>query len=389
MSNVNVVFTIYKKHDFYMNMTAINDLYKPLVGKNAIDTYVNLCLEADKIIKTGIKFHSLCDLTKSLNLSNDDFTVARNYLEAVGLIKTYYVNNEQQFWFELLEPLSFNNFISNQKFRCLLMRNIGKENYERLEYYYANNHFPNKCVDISKTFNQMFSDQDLSNVYAFNFEQLYKNICANTHHNVVFSKEVKELIENNFATYNLHLSEIEHCIYQSVILTTDNAYVVDYQKLFFTFKSYRDQMNNINLLSQVKINRNSKMFIDHLDQNEIDKVFSSYRSLNAEQYYSAIKKIPLTDEEKSIINTLKNTYCLEDSIINLMIDFSLTKTLGRLNKIYLFKMANTVNNLNLLELSNLFAYLNGSWKTHVSNNGEFTKQVVLTEYEPIEMKKRI
>ena len=86
---------------------------------------------------------------------------------------------------------------------------------------------------------------ELNEGNSFNFEQLYKNISAKTPFNVKFTEEVKKLIETNFTTYNLNFSEIEHCVYQSLMLTTDNAYVVDYQKLFFTFKSYREKIKLI------------------------------------------------------------------------------------------------------------------------------------------------
>ena len=57
------------------------------------------------------------------------------------------------------------------------------------------------------------------------------------------------------------------------------------------------------------------------------------------------------------INTLRNIYHLNDSLINLMIDFSLNKTHGYLNPTYLYKMAKTANAFNLLDIKLLYQYL--------------------------------
>lgn len=116
-------------------------------------------------------------------------------------------------------------------------------------------------------------------------------------------------------------------------------------------------MNNVVTFKQLKINRNAKLFYEQLPEKEKSLIFNSYKSLNAEQYYSAIKKAPLTDEEKQTIKQLKEKYALDDSLINLMIDFSLNKTFGHFNRKYLLKMAETANNLNLLNLGNMLAFI--------------------------------
>ena len=99
------------------------------------------------------------------------------------------------------------------------------------------------------------------------------------------------------------------------------------------------------------------MFLEQIKEEEIEDVFNSYRNFNSEQYYSIIKKTPLTSEEIEIIQTLRTTYKIDDSLINLMIDYSLLKTRGILNKKYITKMAQTANNLNLLTLVNMYRYL--------------------------------
>ncbi len=353
----NPIFTIIKKYDFILNYKSLYDLYLPIIGNKSINIYVALNNIFEKIKSTNISFFNINDEIKTLNINLNDFSECKKKLEAINLIKTYINQKDDKIWFEILEPLSFDKFVENQKYRQLLLKAIGTYNYEKLEYVYSNNHYPDSLVNISAPFESVFNDQDIKDIYRFNFENLYKNICKKTHINISLSNSSKQLIELFFNNYNLSINEIEHCIYNSFIHTTDNAYIVDEKMLNLNLQKYINQVNNINTFKQLKINRNSQIFFDELPLEEKEAIFNSYKSLNSEQYYSAIKKTPLTKEEKDVINKLRNDYLLNDSLINLMIDFSLNKTMGHFSKKYLLKMAQTANNLNLLNIGNLFHFI--------------------------------
>ena len=356
MSN-NVIFTIVKKYDFVLNNKSLYDLYFPIIGNDATNLYINIYNFSEKALATGIKFQSLSLLINASNMTLDSFQETRSTLEAFGLITTYLDPEENKYYFEIHEPLTFNKFVDNQKYRHLLIKKIGQDAYEGLEYVYNNNHFPSNVVNVSAPFEQVVKDEQMKSIYKFNFEQLFANIIKNTHQSVNINNDVKKLIEFNFSTYNMNINEIESCVYKSIIKTTDGVFIVDYDLLTINFNEYRNQMNNINIFNQVKVNRNSKLFFDHLPAEEIKQIYNSYCGLNSEQYLNAIKRTPLTKEEQATITELRAKYKLDDKIINLMIDFSLFKTHGKLNRKYICKMAQTINNLNLLDLGNLTAYL--------------------------------
>lgn len=139
------------------------------------------------------------------------------------LLHTYYDEQHHKYWFELFEPLSFSAFIENQKYRQLLLKRIGTYNYEKLEYVYANNHYPQDIINITASFNQVFNDEEINSVYSFNFQNLYANLTKNTHHNIVMSDSTKQLIESYFNNYSLTLNEIEHCIYGAILHSSDGA----------------------------------------------------------------------------------------------------------------------------------------------------------------------
>ena len=353
----NVIFTIVKKYDFVLNNKSLYDLYFPIIGNDATNLYINLYNFSEKALSSGIRVQDLSSLINASHMTLESFHETRSMLEAFGLISTYLDASEDKYYFELHEPLTFTKFVDNQKYRHLLIKNIGQVSYEGLEYVYNNNHFPKHVINVSSLFDQVIKDEQVKSIYKFNFEQLFNNIIKNTHQTVKINDDVKKLIEFYFSTYNMNINEIESCVYKSVIKTSDGVFVVDHDLLTANLLEYRKQMNNINIFNQVKINRNSKLFFDRLSSEETKQIFDSYCGLNSEQYLNAIKKTPLTSEEKATITELRAKYKLDDKVINLMIDFSLLKTHGKLNRKYMCKMAQTINNLNLFDLSNLAAYL--------------------------------
>ena len=72
-------------------------------------------------------------------------------------------------------------------------------------------------------------------------------------------------------------------------------------------------------------------------------------------------------DEKQIINILRTKYHLNDEIINVLVDFSLNKTNGKLNKKYLTKAAHTVNGLGLISAQQVVAHLKNANKEVKAN----------------------
>ncbi|MDE7433981.1 MAG: DnaD domain protein, partial [Mycoplasmoidaceae bacterium] len=113
---------------------------------------------------------------------------------------------------------------------------------------------------------------------------------------------------------------------------------------------------NVNVFSSIKLHRNAAMFIKNLSDKEMLDIFNEYKNLNSEQYLAAIYKAPLSVEEKDVINSLRKTYKLPDYIINLLVDFTIFKTKGKLNSTYIYKVAKTINGLNLNTLDEIYSY---------------------------------
>jgi replication initiation and membrane attachment protein len=354
----NARFHAIKKYAFTLNDHFLHDLYAPILGIQATNLYINLVHEAQKQIIALGTATEMSDFFKQIGCSIVEFGETRIKLEALGLLTSYLEvkRDNALYTFIINEPLNFKSFSENQRFRHLLIKQIGEMNYQKLEYVYSANRVPHQANNITVTFESVFNDQEIEEISFMNFNELYRRIAACTSLPIVIGKEAKAVVESYFKNYDLSFNEIEHVIYNAVVLTDDRDYRVDPELLRLKFHQMLHSVNNINILQNIKLNRNSKMFIEHLTPTQNNKVFADYQSLNAEQYLRAILKSSLTKEQLEIINLLRNKYLLPDFIINLLVDYTLFKTNGILNIKYITKTAQTVNNLGLKSLTSIYDY---------------------------------
>ncbi len=355
----NVKYVIYKDYGYTLNYELLYDLYSPIIGSEAVNLYINLYHESTKQAKMpGISSY-LKDLNDLCNHSSAVFTELRAKLEAIGLLQTYLQESNDQlertYHFVIKQPLSFSKFIDNQKFRFLLIKSIGQLNYEKLEYMYMPSRVPADSTNVSSTFEIVFDDNDLSNVKTFNFDKLYENIAKNTSTVIVINNECKSIIESYHQNYNLSESEIEHIIY-GCIVENNGTYEVDHDLLSVKFHEYINSAKNVSVFSNIKLHRNVAMFVKNLSSEQMQVIFNEYKNLNSEQYLSAIYKAPLSAEEIETIETLRKTYKLSDYVINLLVDFTIFKTNGKLNRTYICKIAKTINGLNLNRLTDIYNF---------------------------------
>jgi replication initiation and membrane attachment protein len=352
----NTRFYATKKYAFTLNDNFLQDLYAPILGIHATNLYVKLVHEAQKQIITLGTATELSDFLKLIGYSIVQFGEARIKLEALGLLTSYIEikNTNTTYTFIINEPLNFKLFNENQKFKHLLMKYIGETNYQKLEYVYSANRVPNQANNITVTFESVFNDQDIEEISLMNFDELYQRIAACTSLPIVIGKEAKAVVESYFKNYDLSINEIERGIYNAVVLTDDHMYQVDPELLRIKFQQLISSVNNINILQNIKLNRSTKMFTQHLSVEENSKVFADYQSLNAEQYLRAIMKSNLTNEQLDTINLLRNRFFLPDFIINLLVDYTLFKSNGILNSKYITKTAQTINNLGLKSLTSVY-----------------------------------
>ena len=137
-------------------------LYQPIIGYTAVSLYLTLIDHLDDLKRTSndLTHHHLMS---AMQLRLDDIMVAREKLEAIGLVKTYYkkgtVNN---YVYLLYSPISANEFFNHPILNVVLYNNIGKKEYDkRQEIFKVPRIRLTDYVDISSSFNDVFKSSNI------------------------------------------------------------------------------------------------------------------------------------------------------------------------------------------------------------------------------------
>lgn len=381
----NLKYICIKKTNFIYNSKNMVELYGPIIGKEAIYLYEYLLSEAESQWNFRNASYYVNDMLKTSMFTSNQFSESRNKLEAIGLMNTYLNDDQKLLTFELVNPLIFNDFIQNQKFRHLLISKIGNINYDKLVFFNTPYKIKN-AKNISASFEIIYGNDELNKIKTFNFEELYKIISKKTNIPVILSSKDKEIIESYFTNYNITINEIASCIYSSIIKNND-IFEISSDLLLVKLQTLVNSINNLNIFKNIKINRNANLFIKALSPEETNKIFNDYKNLNSEQYLNAITKQELTQEEKNIIQKLRNKYHLSDCLINVIFDHSIFRT----NKIcsnYIYKVANTINLRSIDSLENIIDHLRNYGKKinysfeQIKNNENYEqKELIMEEWK--------
>jgi len=130
-------------------------LYQPLIGSNSYVLYMTLfnLLSREKLVKKCL----LKNILAITNITITEFNDAKDNLEAIGLLNTYY-NNEKGYIFDLNIPLSANEFILDGSLGIYLYSEIGEEDFKNItKHFKISNTIPNDFDNITKSFDDVFT----------------------------------------------------------------------------------------------------------------------------------------------------------------------------------------------------------------------------------------
>ena len=204
-------------------ITLIN-LYEPIIGATAIGLYLALWNELDgSHIKSIERNHH--HLMTLLKMSLEEIKRARESLESMGLLRTYYKEGDlNEYVYELYSPLSPAEFFNNAVYNVVLYNNVGKSEYDNLVKKYQRVDIDlESYTDITAKINDVFESTDITipeniksriapginadNIIDFDF------ICSSLPKGLIttktFTLEVRKLI--NQLSYIYNLDNIKMC----------------------------------------------------------------------------------------------------------------------------------------------------------------------------------
>ncbi len=199
----------------------ITMLYQPIIGYTAVTLYFTLI---DDLLKKDLMSDELTHhhLMSTMQLKLPNIVIAREKLEAVGLLKTYvkheHINN---FVYVLYSPLSANDFFNHPILNVVLYNNLGKKEYENVINYFRVPKINLKDYeDITAKFNDVFTVTSGTNYVendnivnknkgkieltnGIDFNLLISSIPKSMVNEKCFTDDVKELINSLAFVYNI------------------------------------------------------------------------------------------------------------------------------------------------------------------------------------------
>ncbi|OXS80681.1 replication initiation and membrane attachment family protein [Domibacillus enclensis] len=142
-----------------LEQKVITLLYQPLIGASALSLYMTMYAEVEdgKLSTNGASHY---DLMNTLGCGPQQIYEERLKLEGIGLLKTYVKKKEgsREFLYELLPPLSPDQFFTDGLLNVFLYRKIGKAHFLKLKKLFCDREVKTaEFQDVTHAFPDVFS----------------------------------------------------------------------------------------------------------------------------------------------------------------------------------------------------------------------------------------
>ena len=353
-----------------INKTVINDtdrkivsmLYQPIIGFTAASLYFTLLDDLDKsALMSEAQTHH--HLMATMQLKLEDIVIAREKLEAIGLIKTYLkkgsINN---YVYLVYSPITANEFFNHPILNVVLYNNLGKKEYEKLLNYYKIPRITLKDYeDITCTFDEVFTSvkgnvieiaeditkRDSNNIHinkGIDFNLLISSIPDNNITEKTFNKETKELINALSFTYNLTTIDMQNLVRNSI----NEKGLIDKTNLRKSCRDYYQFDNNGNLPTLIYNKQPEHLKKPTGDTSKWGRMVYAFENLNPYQFLKAkYKGAEPTARDKRLIENLLVDQKLNPGVVNVLIAYVLKINNEQLKKSYVETIAGQWKRLNI------------------------------------------
>ena len=340
----------------------ISMLYQPIIGYTAVSLYYTLVDDLDKleVMSEEITHHHLMN---TMQLKLEDIVEARERLEAIGLLKTYYKkDNINNYVYLLYSPMTPGDFFNHPILGIVLYNNLGKKEYEKiLNYYKVPRVILKDYEDITKKFDDIYKsyvgnpldvEDDVLKRTTNNIElneiidlnMIISSIPESRINDKCFNKETKEQINQLALIYNINTLQM-----QSIINSCINEKgLIDKQLLRKTCRNYFQFENNGNLPTLIYNKQPDFLKKPEGDNTKWAKMVYTFENLTPYQFLKAkYKGAEPTDRDKKLIENLMLDQKLNPGVINVLIAYVLKVNNEQLNKNYIETIAGQWKRLNI------------------------------------------
>ena len=337
-------------------------LYQPIIGYTAISLYLTLIDDLDESKRTSndLTHHHLMS---AMQLRLEEIMIAREKLEAVGLLKTYFkkgaINN---YVYLIYSPISANDFFNHPILNVVLYNNIGKKEYDkRQELFKVPRIRLNDYEDISLKFNDVFKSSnikpfeaiediekreeakiELNNIIDFNL--LISSIPTGLVNNRCFSEETKKLINSLALVYNIDTEKMAGLIRTSL---TEKG-LIDKALLRKNCRNYY-RFENVGSLPTLIYQKQPEYLKKPAgDTSKWAKMVYTFENTSPFDYLrSKYKGAEPTKRDLQLVEELMIDQKLSPGVVNVLISYALKVNNQKLNRNYLETIAGQWKRLNI------------------------------------------
>ena len=325
--------------------------YEPIIGHLAVSLYLTLENDLDNLGQVSREFnhHHLMSILKC---RLDVLKSARESLEAVGLLKTYFKSgNVGSYIYELYSPLSPVEFLAHPILSVVLYNNIGASEYEYLKKMYQKLRIDTKeYTDISKRIDEVYtavagssvafdsinrSVGDIECAEQVDFDLIISSIPKGIINDKAFNKGVRKLINQLAFVYkidSLKMMELIRSVLNEFGMIDKNALRLAARKMY--------QFNNGALPTLIYRSQPEYLKTPAGDNSMRGKIIQAFESINPVDFlrvkYRGVKP---TNADIKIIEMLIIDLELPPAVVNVLLDYVLRKNNNRLSKGYIETIA--------------------------------------------------
>ena len=340
----------------------ISMLYQPIIGFAAVALYYTLLDDLDKqeIISDDLTHHHLM---ATMQLKLEDIIIAREKLEAVGLLKTYFKKgNINQFVYLIYSPISASDFFNHPILNIVLYNNLGKKEYQKVLNCFKVPKFNLKEFnDITASFDEVFSpvqgtimevEQDItkrdSNNLLINkgidFNLLISSIPASQMNEKCFNDDIKDLINSLSYIYNLNTLDMQGLVRNAL----NEKGLIDKSLLRKSCRDYYQFDNMGNLPTLIYNKQPEYLKKPEGDNSKWAKMVYTFENITPYQLLRAkYKGAEPTDRDKRLIESLLIDQKLNPGVVNVLISYVLKINNEQLKKSYVETIAGQWKRLNI------------------------------------------
>lgn len=376
--------------------TILTMLYQPIIGPLPIMLYFSLWSDLDKLelISTEYTHHHLIT---NMQISLHEILEARKKLEAIGLLKTFFKEeNINNYIYQLYSPIKANDFFNHPILNVVLYNNLGKKEYEKLKDYFKTPRInTSNYQDITASFSEVFHSVPLTSYEIinddirkkniqklnidtnFDFNFLADSLPSSLDKNKIFTKEIKELILQLSFLYELDVIKMQDII---PICITERG-TINKEELRKTCRNFY-QFDNHGLLPSVVYNAQPEYLrVPVGDTSKRAKMIYTFETISPyELLKSKNNGAEPTTRDLKLAEDLIINYELKPGVVNVLIDYILKTNNNKLTRNLAETIAGQWKRLNIETVDDAMRVAEKEHKKYRKNNTNTgTKQKIIKE----------